>query len=225
MSDEPAPTPAPTPKPASRHADQDQDVANLITEIKQMIGAAQGDAALGALLAARGYNAAKLDEGQRLQAAAQDAFNARQTAMAAQKQAASAQADAESAARQSYTDFRKIARTIFTAPADQSALGLTGEIPRDAQKFITTARASYTAAQSAPYAALAGYGFPAEALAALDAFSNAAQAQNAAAAQAVKATADRDAAVDALKQWNKQFKSVAAVALRGQPAQAKKLGL
>lgn len=114
--------------------------------------------------------------------------------------------------------------------ADQASLGLKGEAPRDAQKFITTARASYATAQTAPYATiLATYGFPAEtiaaAVAALDAFSKAGEAQTAAAAAAVQATADRGAAVDALKQWSKQFKNIAAVALRTQPAQAKKLGL
>jgi hypothetical protein len=224
MTDEPTPTP--TPKPAPPRAEQDQKIANLITETKQMIGIAQDDTALSALLAARGYDAATLAEGLALQQAAQDAFTTRQAARAAQKQAAANATKAEDAARQAYADFRQTARVLFAVPADQAALGLTGNAPKDAQKFITLARASYAAAQSAPYAALLSrHGISGQAVAALDAFSKAGEAQSAAAAAAVKATADRDAAAKALKQWSKQFKSIAAIALRAQPAQAKKLGL
>ena len=52
MTDEPAPTPAPTPtpKPAAPRAAQDQEIANMITETRQMIGIAQDDAELVALL-------------------------------------------------------------------------------------------------------------------------------------------------------------------------------
>ncbi|MGC1376743.1 MAG: hypothetical protein WA821_10980 [Anaerolineales bacterium] len=228
MTDEPVspPAPTPTPKRAAPRAEQDQEIANMITETRQMIGVAQDDAELAALLATRGYDADTLAEGLSLQQAAQDAFTARQAASAAQKQAIANATEAEAAARQAYTDFRQTARALFAASAERAALGLTGDVPRDAQKFITLARASYAAAQSAPYAAaLSKYGFSGQAVAALDAFSKAGEAQNAAAAAAVKATADRDATAKALKQWSKQFKSIAAVALRAQPTQAKKLGL
>lgn len=226
MSDQPAPAP----KPAPRRAEQDQATANLITATRQMIESARDDAAIAATLAGRGYDADKFSEGLALQQAAQDAFTIRQTAMAAQKQAAATLDGAEATAREMYLDFRETVRAVMTASADRTALGLTGKIPEDLQKFITTARASYTAAQSGPYAAtLATYGFPAAAIAAavaaLDALSTADQAQTAAIAAAVQATANRDAAVKAVDQWSRQFKRIAAVALRAQPAQAKKLGL
>jgi len=232
MSDQPAPTPVPTPAPKTptRHAEQDQEVANFITETRQMIESARDDAVIAPLLAARGYDAASLAKGLALQQTAQSTFTLRQTAMAAQKGASAAAEGALAAARSAYVDFRETARATFSDSNARTALGLTGKIPEDLQKLITTARASYTAAQSAPYqATLATYGFPAatiaSALAALDALSTADKAQNAAIAAAVKATSDRDAAVKALQQWAKQFKSIASVALRAQPIQAKKLGL
>ena len=220
----------PTVKLAPRRAEQDQAIANLITEIQQMIGQVQADAELAECLAGRGYHAAKLAEGLALQQAAQAAFTARQTAMAAQKQASATAAEAENAARMAYTDFRATARALFGSVADRAALGLTGVTPKDAQKFITLARASYAAAQSEPYTAtLSTYGLSAQAINAalttLDTFSAADQAQGAAIAGAVQATTKRDAAAKELEQWGKQFRRIAAVALRAEPTQAKKLGV
>jgi hypothetical protein len=229
MSDQPI-TPTPAPKTPSSRADQDQEVANFITQTRQMIEIARDDHVIAPILAARGYNAAALAQGLALQQTAQSTFTARQTAMAAQQQAAAAAADALAAARATYTDFRETARSTFSNPDARTALKVTGKIPEDLQKFLTTARSSYAVAQSAPYqATLATYGFPAatlaSAVAALDALSEAYKAQETIGQDAVKATADRDAAVKALKQWAKQFKGIASVALRAQPTQAKKLGL
>jgi len=228
MSDQVTPTPAP--KTAASYAEQDQRVANFISETRQMIEVARGDPAIAPLLAGRGYDDAGLAAGLAIQQAAQDAYNARQSAMGAQQQAASAAAQALAAARATYTDFRETARSTFSNPNARTALGVTGKVPEDLQKFLTTARASYAAAQSAPYqATLATYGFPAatiaSAVAALDALSEADNAQKTVGKDAVQATADRDAAVKALQQWAKQFKGIASVALRAQPTQAKKLGL
>jgi hypothetical protein len=228
MSDQPVTPPAP--KTPSRRADQDQVIANLITETRQMIEIARDDPAIAPVLAGRGYDAAALAAGLALQQAAQDAYTARQIAMAAQQQAAATAADALAAARAAYTDFRETARSTFSDPNVRTALKVTGVIPEDLQKFLTAARASYTAAQSAPYqATLATYGFPAEtlasAVAALDALSEAYKSQKAIGKDAVQATSDRDAAVKALNQWAKQFKGIASVALRAQPIQAKKLRL
>jgi len=109
-------------------------------------------------------------------------------------------------------------------------ISLGDKIPQDAQKFITAACASYTAALQEPYAAtLATYGFPAatiqSAQAALDAMSQADQVQAAALGAATQATANRDAAVKDLNAWVKQFSKIAGVALKGRPDLLKKLGL
>jgi hypothetical protein len=222
--------PAPTPKAPVRRSEQDQATANLITEARQLLETARDDAEIAPLLAARGYDAAKLQAGLDLQAAAQAAFTARQTAIAAQKQAIAASDGAEATARQTFDDFRETARAVFTSAAERSALAVAGSVPRDQQKFITSARAAYTAAQAAPYqAALATYGFPAAtvaaALATLDAFTTAIEAQKSAIGAATQATASREAAVKDLNAWIKQFSKIAGVALKNNPGLAKKLGI
>ena len=228
MSDQPTSTPAP--KTPARRADQDQAIANLITEARLLIEKARDDAEIAPALAGRGFDAAAFAQGLALQQAAQDAFDTRQSAMNAQKKASNTADQAQAAARSAYMDFRETARVNFRDSDARGALGLTGKIPGDMEKFITTARASYKAAQSAPYqATLATYGFPAaaiaSALAALDALAEASKAQDDAISKAVKATTARDAAVEALEQWIKKFKSIASIALRPQPDQVKKLGL
>jgi hypothetical protein len=222
--------PVPVTKTPVRRAEQDQEVANAITDARQMIETARGDAEIAALLAARGYNAARLAEGQALQEAAQAAFTARQTALAAQKQASAASEGADATARATYVDFREVARAVFTSAADRTALSLNGAIPKDAQKFVTTVRVSYAAALAEPYrAALATYGYPAATIAAagttLDALTAALGAQQAAAARAVQATSDREAATKALAAWVRQFGKIAGVALKSKPALARKLGV
>ena len=57
----------------------------------------------------------------------------------------------------------------------------------------------------------------------MDALSTTDEAQNAAIGAARQATARRDAAVKSLDDWGKQFKRIAKVALRDQPALAGKL--
>ena len=223
MTESPAPT-----KPVRSYAAQDQRLADRITAARQIIETVRADAELTALLAGRGYDQAALAEGLVLQEAAQTAFAARQMAMAALQAANAALQVADAAARRAYTDFRATARAVFTAPADRTALGLAGIAPKDTQKFITQARASYAAAQAAPYQApLSTYGYPqtaiAAATAALDALAAADERQNAAAGAARQATADRDAAAKALTAWVSRFRQIAKVALRDRPALAQKL--
>ncbi|MGC1375227.1 MAG: hypothetical protein WA821_03335 [Anaerolineales bacterium] len=234
MSDQatptPEPAPAPAPKPPVHRADQDQIIANLITEARLMIEKARDDAEIAATLAGRGYDAAALAQGLALQQAAHEAYAARQAAMSAQKKASTAAEQALAAAHSVYMDFRETARANFSDSDTRTALGLTGKTPGDMEKFITTARISYEAAQAEPYqSTLATYGFPAaaiaSALAALDALAEASKAQDDAISSAVKTTTARDAAVNALEHWIKKFKSIASIALRAQPTQAKKLGL
>ena len=62
-------------------------------------------------------------------------------------------------------------------------------------------------------------------MAALDALATTGADHDAAKGGAVQATSDRDEASDALGAWMKQFRAIAKVALRSQPALAKKLKL
>jgi hypothetical protein len=213
-----------------RRSEQDQATANLITEALQLFETARDDPEIAPLIAARGYDAAKLKEGLGLQAAAQAAFTARQTAIAMHKHASAAADGAESTARRTFDDFRETARAVFSAAADRAALGIANIAPKDQQKFITAAHASYTTAQTEPYqAALGTYGFSAQtltaALATLDAFTAAIEAYKSAVGAAIQATAGREAAMKTLSAWIKQFKKIAAVALRDRPDLRKKLDL
>ena len=218
-----------TPKPVKRNAEQDQLIADKITAAAQYLDTVEGDAEIAALLAARGYTAARLAEGRTLYRTAQSAFTDRQVAMAAQGQATAGLSGSAASARDMYLDFRDTVRSISTFTAsDRTALKVNGALPADKQKMITLARTSYQAAQQEPYAAtLATYGFPAAtldaALAALDAYSKADTDQNTAIGAAVKATADRNAAVKALDAYMKQLRGIAKVALRQRPDLLKKL--
>jgi hypothetical protein len=215
-------------KPVIVRAEQDQAIADSITAARQLIETARTDPEIAPLLAARGYDAAKLADGLKLQETAQAAFTARQQAIAAQKQATAALTGASLTARQTYTDFRETARALFTAVADRVALGLKGNAPDDTQKFITLAQASYTTARTEPYrSALAAYGYTtetiAQALATLDALIIADETQNIAIGAAHQATLDRNTAHKTLLAWLAQFKRIAKVTLRTKPALAKKL--
>jgi hypothetical protein len=137
----------------------------------------------------------------------------------AAKQATAALEGAGLAARANYGDFRAAARLVFRRPAERAALSLVGAAPRDAQHFLTLARASYTAAEAEPYQSdLARYGYPRPildaALTTLDAYSQAGEAHSAAVGAAEHATDEREAAVDALRIWVGVFRRIAKSVLR-----------
>jgi hypothetical protein len=225
---EPTPTPA---APKRGRSNQDQRIANRIAAARQMLTLAQSDSELAALLAGRGYDAARLAEGLALQNAAQIAFTGRQRAVADQTAATAALAAADAAARRAYNDFRITARAIFPAPAASQALGLAGAASDDLQKFLTAARASYDVAlHTAAYLTeLARFGYPQATLQAarslLDDLAAADAAQEGAKATAMQATRLRDEAVAALDAWLRRFRTVAKIATRGRPDLAQKLGL
>lgn len=229
MTDSTSPVPA-TPKPVKERAEQDQAMLDRIVGVGQTLSTAQADTEIMALLAPRGFDAAKFDEGLALQQTAQAAFGVRQTALKAQGQISAIRNGSESAAREMYGEFRVNARRLFPAASDRTALNLNGSIPKDAQQFIGAAQLSYKAAQKAPYAAtLATSGYPAayltSALAAVDAFKKADEDQNAAIGAATKSTADRDAAFAVLDKWQKIFERLAQTTLKSRPDLLKKLNL
>jgi len=201
---------------------QDQRIADRISANGQLIEAARNDPEIAAIVAGYGYDDPAFDIGEGLQRAAQDAFNARQMAMAARDQAALELKEARAAVHRTYADFRRVARAVYTDTTDRTALALRGSIPNDDQKFLTLVRASYAAAAIAPYQTrLATYGYPVETLtdmvAELDTFSAADDAQNTAAAAAKQATANRNAAVKEMDAWMRQFTAIARVSLKDRP--------
>ena len=220
-SNTPDPNAVPDKTPKAR-AEQDQKIANAISEAFELLEVAQADPEIGLLMAAKGYDAAELQKGVGLQAAAQDTFNDRQQAMAKSASAGDAFDAAEQTARQTYADFRETARIKFSGAADRSALGLVGAVPRDLQKFITTATASYKAAQGAAYAAvLAKAGFKAAdttaELGAVKALGELHSKFDTAGGGAEAATDARDAAHDAMAKWVSEYRRLAKIALRGKP--------
>lgn len=227
----PASSPAPAAKPAPRpRADQDQQVANDISDALELIQTAKTDADLGPLIAERGYDTEKLTAGAALQSTAQTAFNERQKAKAISDKAGGIFADAEAAARRVYAEFRETARVEFSLADDQTALGIKGKVPADLQKFITTAKASYAAAQAEPYASgIAKAGFKAAKLQCAVAAIERLPVQHAdalkAAGDAQTATLARNAAHEALTEWIGKFRRLARLALKGQPGMMAKLKL
>jgi hypothetical protein len=121
-------------------------------------------------------------------------------------------------ARSDYGDFRKLARIVFKDNATRLALNLNGRVFADRVRFLHQARAGYEAALTPDYApALAKRGCTRPnieaGLALLDALVAAEDAQTAAKAAALDATARRTAAMQRLNAWFGEFHAIAKLAL------------
>ena len=222
MPNEPE-TPTPADATARKIAEQDQKIANAISQAEKTLTTARDNADILALLTPRGYDAAALDEAlTTLQAPAQGAYDARQSAMGQLRSANEALASAEAQERKDFADYREIARAAFPGAADQQALGLKGKASKDLEKFLTAATASYGAGKKAPYTAkltVRGYA-PAAIdveLQGLKGVANFAKAQATAKGAAQRATITRDAAAKALALWIGEFRKVAKRTLRTRP--------
>lgn len=215
-------------KPKVAYGVQDQSLANEISEADELLTLVETDTDVSAAMLERGYDGDEVASGRALQDAAQKTFNNRAKAMAQAEAAASAFATADLAARKTYAEFRETARVKFSAEADQVALGLKGAVPRDLQKFTTTAQSSYTAAGSEPYAArLAKAGFKPERVASELAAVKELPKLHAAATQtdgdAAKATSLRDDACGKLRKWVNDYRRLAKLAAKKHPAIKSKL--
>lgn len=183
------------------------------------------------MLAEFGYDADGLAAGRALQVTAHQAYIARQQALAARQSADAADLAAEADARRMFTDYRRVARTLFKTPAQRTALGLKGKLPYDQEQFLQLARTAYQSALGTPAYAnvLARSGYPAsklqDALAALDAVVAANNAQITAQAAAFHATRARRTALGALNEWLAQLNAVLRVATRTRADLAQKVGL
>ena len=228
LNNTPTPT-EPTKTPVPR-ADQDQKIANDIAEAGRVIETVRAQAALAAAVAARGYDETKLTAGKELQGAAQAAFNARQAARAAQKEKTEALKSQIKAAKLTYTDFRETVRAVFSSASDRAALGLQDKVPLDLQKFVTTARASYTAARTELFlGALSAHGWKIEQITAaeeqLSVLNEAEVAQQEAIGAATTARAARDAAHRSLIEWVRRFRRIARLALREEEGLKRMVGV
>lgn len=219
----------PTPKPIRYKAEQDQAISDFNTAAAQYLSVILDDAEIASLLAGRSYDAAKLAAGHELQQTLAAAIAHRQNMLGSKGSAGFGLNSASDQARAAFADYRETVKSITTlTAADRMALGATGRVFRDKQKFITQATAAYDNAALPAYApTLAQFGYPAAALtsarATLDAYAKADTDQSVVGGDATKATADRNLAYEDLKTYMKQLKGIASVTLRQRPDLLKKL--
>lgn len=206
-------------------------MVNDISAALTMMETARDDADIQALLSPKGYAVADLDDAlENLQAPAQAAYNARQTALGVAKRSTENLTKMDAEERKDFADYRETARAVFTNKTDWTSLGLNGVAPKDLQKFLTAAQASYAAGKTAAYTAgLTKRGYSPAAieaqLAGIKSVSDLSKTQAIAVGAAQKATDTRDKAAKALKAWVSEFRKIAKRALRQNPDLLAKLEL
>ncbi|MGC1375215.1 MAG: hypothetical protein WA821_03275 [Anaerolineales bacterium] len=178
------------------------------------IANSQADAEIKALVAAYGYDDAKLAEGQQLYDTASAAVSAQTNADGAQKAATENLQAAKEQATKAYQKLAKVARAI-TKPSEASSLGLDGAMPKASADFLKAAGILFDNAANIP--GLSKYGYDAAKLtaerAAIDAYAVASSNKEIAKGAAQQASAAQDAALLALNQWTAQYIKIARVAL------------
>ena len=230
MPDTTPTTETPAEKKTRKVAEQDQQMANDISAALTMMEAARDDADIQTLLAPRNYAVADLDDAITTKhAPAQAAYNARQTALGVAKRSIENLGKMEGEERKDFSDYREIARAVFTGAAERTALGLKGEVSKDLQKFLTAAKSSYTTGKSATYTAgLTKRGYSPAAidaqLAGIKGVSDLSKTQVLAVGAAKKATETRDKAFKDLQAWTSEFRRIAKRVLRERPDLLGKLG-
>jgi hypothetical protein len=202
----------------SNRADFDQKLANELTVSATFIGAALGSPEV---LAQLSYTQAEIEEGQALHTAAQLGFNARQQAVGTARSSISARDALLDTARDDFATYRATVQANFPANV-RTALGATGRVPTDIQKFITLVRSAYAAAQQATYAdTFAKRRLTAAVLTArlaqIDQLETVDGQAKAADKSAIAATKARDAAGAALRKWVGDFRKQAKADLRKFP--------
>ena len=221
----------PAEKKIRKNAEQDQQIANDLSGSLTMMETARDDTNIQTLLSPKGYAATEIDDAiTNLQAPAQAAYNARQMAIGVAKRSTENLGKMENEERKDFADYRETARAVFTNKTDWTSIGLNGVAAKDLQKFLTDAKASYTAGKTAAYtAALTKRGYSPAAidaqLAGIKSVSDLSKTQAIALGAAQKATATRDAAFKALKTWVSEFRKIAKRALRQHPDLAAMLEL
>lgn len=169
------------------------------------------------LVAQRGYDAERLQQGKDLLDRAVEAANEQELKIAAQQDATEKLKAAETKARAAYQDVAKSVRPLKDK-ALLTALGLTGAEPQATAAFL---KAAYTlfdnAAQTEILAALSEFGYTTQKLKdgrdAVVAFDDADRAQETAKAMAQDATQKQEVILKKLDEWVGKYKSYAKLAL------------
>ena len=226
---DPTPTPAPN-APKVHHNVQNKIITKYVTDAETFLETASTDTEIQPILAAHGYDAAEFAIGDGLVAAAGGEVAKRQAKLGQAEDAVDELHLGADGARDTYAQFREIARAAFPAQGDRVALGLTGDVPEDFQRFVTLAHTSYTNASLAAYTAKMTKRNYAPArlttlLANLASFTEDKSKKNQAAGDAMESTKDRNDAYIALRAYMKELKGIARGALRGNKGALSKLGL
>ena len=136
-------------KPAKgRRADYNQKLANDIAAALALIQGALDNADV---LAALSYAEDELREGLALQAKAQKAFDARQTAQGAAGAKQAARDELLAAVLDDFKAFRTTVQSSLPTSA-RTPLGAGGVVPKDLQKLITLMRGAYETAKLPDFA-------------------------------------------------------------------------
>src|ERR1700750_1816374 len=150
-SDPASPAPA-ADAPKLHRSVANQAIQNYIGDAETFLITVREDPEIHPVMEEYGYDKAELAQGNTLLQAAAEACGIRLTGVAGKTEKQSDFKSAEETARDDYARFRTIARAAFPAQQDRVALGLTGNVPQDLQKFITLAFTSYTNAAKEPWA-------------------------------------------------------------------------
>lgn len=223
--------PIQTSPPKVERSVQNKAIANYLVAAETFLKTASTDPEIQSALAANhGYDAAEFAHGFTLLANAKGAYSARQEGIGEKTDASEELRDATAAAREDYATFREIARACFPNRDDRVALGLTGSVPEDFQRFVTTAHTSYTNASKAPYSTkLSKRGYPVvkltDHLGALDTLTGTGADKEEATGGAQEDTAARDSAYMELKEFMKELQGVCRGAFRKQAGVLGKLKL
>jgi hypothetical protein len=220
-----------TDKHARPRRQQSRSYAERITRAENILRNIEGDSELSQRLAAEGITSDQLAEGATLQQAAQAAFVNRQRAIGAMTDAIGESNRGLRLARQTLSDFRISARSMFPSPGVRDLLDLDFSVPQDTLGFFNAARTTYTTAmQTAALSdSLTVMGYPQKRLqAALDALTELGKtmkAEDAARGAADYATQERLRAVKAMDRWVAQVRAASHAATRGRKDLKIQLGL
>lgn len=228
----PPPAAAGEPAPATRIARGAQNIAiqDDVTRSYRILQAAKASASLRQILAESGYDEAEFAAGLKLVATCAAAVGLRYESLGSRALDQGAFMELVRETGNAYKRFRKIARSCFSGPAQRKALTVTGVAPRNVDLLVSQAQSAYNVAATAPYADKLGRrGYPAEKLKGmvdrLDALVTAASEAAASRGDAIAATAERDTAYEALRNFMTEFKGVARAVLADTPGALNTLGL
>lgn len=186
---------------------------------------------IAAALADFGYDDARMQAGADLLAQARQLHLAQQREYGEQYAATAALTEAHAAADALFTTHRKLAKLALKHnPQAQTELALAGRKKLSLSGWLGQAGQFYSNALASPVAqaALARYNITPEKLqqgqTLVQAVATHNHAQEREKSEAQQATQQRDAALDALDEWLMEFKTVAEIALAGQPQRLEALG-